>query len=226
MEVSAMTTLRKWIFRSAFLSLGLVVAAGSSASAGELYRWVTSDGTIAFTDDAKRIPKAYRGEAKRTNAPSLRSFARFSPVDAKAEAERAAQLEERLDYLRALNEPESIAQDGAFVAPGSPPVVHLDLRSEERIEGRKLVGFRNGRPVYRRTSRPRSVDEPVPSLALPLDPDSTEPVVVEKRRMFDSDSGTTRHVTVVQQGERILSIVKPRARAGSVDYELEESLER
>ena len=66
----------------------------------------------------------------------------------------------------------------------------------------------------------------MPALALPLDPDSTEPVVVEKRRMFDSDSGTTRHVTVVQQGERILSIVKPRARAGSVDFELEESLER
>ena len=220
-----MTTLRKWIFRSAFLSLGLVVAAGSSASAGELYRWVTSDGTIAFTDDAKRIPKAYRGEAKHTNTPSLRSFARFTPVDAKAEAERATQLEARLDYLRELNEPEAAAL-GGVTAPAEPSVSHLDLRSEERIEGRKLVGFRNGRPVYRRTSRPRSVDEPVPSLALPLDPDSTEPVVVEKRRMFDSDSGTTRHVTVVQQGERILSIVKPRARAGSVDFELEESLER
>jgi hypothetical protein len=49
---------------------------------------------------------------------------------------------------------------------------------------------------------------------------------VEKRRVFDSDSGATRHVTVVQQGERILSIVKPRARAGSVDFEIEESLER
>ena len=220
-----MTTLRKWIFRSAFLSLGLVVAAGSAASAGELYRWVTSDGTIAFTDDAKRIPKAYRGEVKRTNAPSLRSFARFTPVDAKAEAERATQLEARLDYLRELNEPEAAAL-GAVTAPAEPAVSHLDLRSEERTSGRKLVGFRNGRPVYRRTARPRSVDEPVPSLALPLDPDSTEPVVVEKRRMFDSDSGTTRHVTVVQQGERILSIVKPRARAGSVDFELEESLER
>jgi hypothetical protein len=226
MEVSAMLTLRQWIFRSAFLALGLVAAAGSSAGAGELYRWVTSDGTIAFTDDARRIPKAYRGEAKRTQAAPLRSFSRFTPVDPKAEAERASQLEERLDHLRALNEPEPFAPEAGIGAPAGPAVSHLDLRSEERVEGRKLVGFRNGRPVYRRTSRPRSVDEPVPSLALPLDPDSTEPVVVEKRRVFDSDSGATRHVTVVQQGERILSIVKPRARAGSVDFEIEESLER
>jgi hypothetical protein len=225
MEVSAMLTLRQWMFRSAFLSLGLAVGA-SPASAGELYRWVTSDGTIAFTDDAKRVPQAYRGEAKRTRSAPLHSFARFTPVDPKAEAERSTQLEERLDYLRALNEPESFAAGSDLGAPDAPAVSHLDLRSEERIEGRRLVGFRNGRPVYRRTSRPRSVDEPVPSLALPLDPDSHEPVVVEKRRVFDSDSGTTRHVTVVQQGERILSIVKPRARAGTVDFEIEESLER
>jgi len=221
-----MTTLRKWIFRSAFLSLGLVVAAGSSASAGELYRWVTGDGTIAFTDDAKRIPKAYRGEARQSHAPSLRSFARFTPVDAKADAERTAQLEARLDYLRALNAPDTADPIADAASLAEPPVARLELRSEERIEGRKLVGFRKGKPVYRRTSRPRSVDEPVPSLALPVDPESTAPIVVEKRRVFDSDSGATRHVTVVQQGERILSIVKPRARAGSVDYEIEEDLER
>jgi hypothetical protein len=225
MEVSAMLTLRKWVLRSAFLSLGFAVA-GSSASAGELYRWVTSDGTIAFTDDAKRVPQAYRGEAKRTRPASLESFARFTPVDAKAEAARAAELDARLDALRALNEPESFAPGSGIAAAEGPAVSHLDLRAEERVEGRRFVGFRNGRPVYRRTSRPRSVDEPVPSLALPLDPESHEPVVVEKRRVFDSDSGTTRHVTVVSQGERILSIVKPRARAGTVDYEIEESLER
>ena len=221
-----MSTFGQRIFRSAFfLSLGLALTTGSSASAGELYRWVTSDGTIAFTDDARRVPQAYRGEAKRSTAAPLRTFSRFTPVDAKAEAVRAAELDARLGHLRALNEPESFAAE-ELGAPDAPAVSHLDLRSEERIEGRKLAGFRNGRPVYRRTSRPRSVDAPVPSLALPLDPDSHEPVVVEKRRMFDSDSGTTRHVTVVQQGERILSIVKPRARAGSVDYEVEESLER
>jgi hypothetical protein len=225
MEVSAMLTLRKWVLRSAFLSLGIAVAAGSSASAGELYRWVTSDGTIAFTDDAKRVPQAYRGDAKRTQSAPLRSFSRFTPVDAKAEAVRAAELDARLDYLRALNEPESFGP-GADIAAEGPAITRLDLRAEERVEGRKLVGYRNGKPVYRRTSRPRSVDEPVPSLALPLDPESSEPVVVEKRRVFDSDSGTTRHVTVVQQGERILSIVKPRPRAGTVDFELEESLER
>jgi hypothetical protein len=31
---------------------------------------------------------------------------------------------------------------------------------------------------------------------------------------------------VVSQGERVLSVIKPRARAGSVDFEIEEDLER
>ncbi len=221
-----MSTLRKLICRSVLPSLGLVLVAGSSASAGELYRWVTNDGTIAFSDDAKRVPQAYRSQAAKTHRPSLQSFERFTPVDAKAQSERAQRLEARLAYLRELNAPESFAPIPDASAPAEPPVARLDLRSEERVEGRRLLGFRNGRPVYRRTSRPRSVDEPVPSLALPVDPENAAPVVVEKRRVFDSDSGVTRHVTVVSQGERILSIVKPRAHAGSVDFEMEEELER
>lgn len=221
-----MLKLHKLICRSALLSLGLAVLAGSTASAGELYRWVTSDGTIAFTDDAKRVPKAYRAGATRTSRPSLQTFERFTPVDAKAEAARAEQLAERLAGLREINDPEALAPIVETPAPAAPVVDRLDLRSEERVEGRKLVGFRNGRPVYRRTSRVRSVEDPAPSLALPVDPGSSAPVVVEKRRVFDSESETTRHVTVVSQDGRILSVVKPRARAGGVDFEIEESLER
>jgi hypothetical protein len=221
-----MLTLPKLICRSALLSLGLAVVSGPTASAGELYRWVTSDGTIAFTDDAKRVPKAYRDGATRTSRPTLQTFERFTPVDAKAEAARAGQLEARLAGLREINDPEFLAPAAYAAEPGGPIVDRLDLRSEERVEGRKLVGFRNGRPVYRRTSRVRSVEDPAPSLALPVDPESSAPVVVEKRRVLDADSGTTRHVTIVSQDGRTLSVVKPRPRSGSVDFELEESLER
>lgn len=220
-----MLKLHKLICRSALLSLGLAVLAGSTASAGELYRWVTSDGTIAFTDDAKRVPKAYRAGATRTSRPTLQTFERFTPVDEKAEAARAGQLEERLAGLREINEPEALAPIET-PAPAAPVVDRLDLRSEERVEGRKLVGFRNGRPVYRRTSRVRSVEDPAPSLALPVDPESSAPILVEKRRVLDGDSGTTRHVTIVSQDGRTLSVVKPRPRLGSVDFELEENLER
>jgi hypothetical protein len=221
-----MSTLRKLIRRTALLSLGLAVVAGSSASAGELYRWVTSDGTIAFTDDAKRVPQAYRREATRTRIPSLQSFERFTPVDAKAEKQRAAELEARLAYLRELNDPGTGLGSAEASTPAEHPVARLELGSEERVEGRRLVGFKKGKPVYRRTSRPRSVEDPAPSLALPIDPESAAPVVVEKRRVLDTDSGSTRHVTVISQGDRILSVVKPRARASSVDFEIEEGLER
>jgi hypothetical protein len=79
-------------------------------------------------------------------------------MDAKAEAARAEQLEARLAGLREINEPEAAAGIAHAAEPAAPIVDRLDLRSEERVEGRKLVGFRNGRPVYRRTSRVRSVD--------------------------------------------------------------------
>ncbi len=44
--------------------------------------------------------------------------------------------------------------------------------------------------------------------------DEAAPVVVETVRLRDRDSRSTRHDTIVRQGDRILSIVKPAAHAG------------
>ncbi len=49
------------------------------------------------------------------------------------------------------------------------------------------------------------------TLDLPVE-EEAGPIVVESRRIADPDTGVTRLLTVVRQGDRILTIVKPRPR--------------
>ena len=46
--------------------------------------------------------------------------------------------------------------------------------------------------------------------AIAADPSSNEPVVVEHHRVRPEGTITTRTVTVVRQGDRVLSVIKPR----------------
>ncbi len=50
------------------------------------------------------------------------------------------------------------------------------------------------------------------SLAVPNDQlASSEPVVLEELRVRNPDSITTRHITVVKQGDRVISVIRPKA---------------
>jgi hypothetical protein len=218
-----MRMLHTWM-RGGLLALGFAAVA-VPAAAGDLYRWTTADGTLAFTDDAKRVPAAYRGEARRQQAGSLETFARYTPTDANAQARYTERLNERLAYLRAFNG-EAPEEAAAGEATSGAVIDGIALRSLRRVAGRRLAGFHNGRPVYRRTSRTRVVNEAIPSLGLSIDPDDPSPVVMEERRVFDGDTGATRHVQVVQQGDRVLAVIKPRVHAGPISTGLEEDLER
>jgi hypothetical protein len=42
----------------------LILMLATAAHAGEIFRYVTSDGTVSFTDDVKRIPAAYKDVAE------------------------------------------------------------------------------------------------------------------------------------------------------------------
>lgn len=219
-----MLTLYTRIGGGALALAGLMMMAAAPVAAGQLYRWTTSDGTIAYSDDAKRVPEAYRASASRTSVKALEGYARFTPSDDGAQARYAEALEARLVRLRALN-----ATEAPLAAPTAVqhPVTGMDLRSTRRVSERRFVGFDGaGRRVYRRTDRMRTLDEPVPSLALPVDPDDSAPVIVERRRVLDGDTNVTRHVTVVEQGGRVLSVIKPRVHAGPVYSSVEEDLER
>ena len=57
------------------------------------------------------------------------------------------------------------------------------------------------------------------SLAVPNEAmNGSEPVVVEERRVRDPSAITTRHVTVVKQGDRVISVIRPKATSSGADW--------
>jgi hypothetical protein len=51
-----------------------------------------------------------------------------------------------------------------------------------------------------------------------------DPVVVEQRRVRDRNNISTTHLTVVRQGDRILSVVRPERAHDRGDWESESEL--
>lgn len=206
--------------------LGTVTIPAMPARAGTLYRWETEDGTIAFADDVKRIPERYRTQAEGIAPEGLDGYHRFTPTDRSAQDAYADRLAERLDGLRARAaaedaELETVASDAAA---NPHPVEGIALQSVREQVGRRRVNTAAG-PRWRRTTRLQTVDAPVPVLGVSADPDSDAPVIVERVRARPKDSIVTRHITVVRQGDRVLSMIKPRARQSSSDWPREEDLE-
>ena len=68
------------------LLLGAILVAGLAgpAFAGNVYSWVTDDGTYAFTDDSKRIPAKHRAEAKKRSMGKLTRYERFTKVSSES----------------------------------------------------------------------------------------------------------------------------------------------
>jgi hypothetical protein len=165
----------------------VALAAGTlPAAAGPLFSWTAEDGTVSYTDDAKRIPERYRAGAKQVPAGKLDGYARLSPAEPAAQSEYVAQLTERLARLRALN--RALDEDAAYEAaaaagygyPGAP------------AEGPETL-VRVGRDLQVRVPQTAS---------------ASAPVVVEDVRVRPDGSVFTTHDTVVRQGDRILMVVK------------------
>jgi hypothetical protein len=51
--------------RRIVVAVALILMMATAAYAGEIFRYVDSDGTISFTDDVKRIPPAYKDVAEK-----------------------------------------------------------------------------------------------------------------------------------------------------------------
>jgi hypothetical protein len=47
------------------IAVALILMLATTAYAGEIFRYVDSDGTVSFTDDVKRIPAAYKDVAEK-----------------------------------------------------------------------------------------------------------------------------------------------------------------
>jgi hypothetical protein len=180
------------IWKTLCASLLLSAAVAGPAAAGSVWRWTADDGSIAFADDAKKIPSQYRAGAKLVRTGDLGGYARYTPAETRAASqERRLQLEERLLRLREMNETPVSTRAPARVAE-SHTVLRVDDRTAITIPNDRLG---NG-----------------------------EPVVVEQRRVRDRNNISTTHVTVVRQGDEILSVVRPESAHDRADWPDESEL--
>ena len=172
-------------------SLLTLVLAGAAA-AGPAYRWTAADGSVAYSDDLKKIPSQYRASAERVGTRDLGEYPRFTPGESRrALGDRHAAMVERIERLRAINE----AEPAAF-APSAISRTHTILRLDDRA-----------------------------SITIPNDRTaSAEPVVVEEQRVRDRNNTSTTHVTVVRQGDEILSVVRPESAHDRADWKHERDL--
>jgi hypothetical protein len=171
----------------------LAVAMVTSAAAGTMYRWTAADGSVAYTDDPKRIPAQYRSEAVRTRSGDLESYPRYTPARSSARAQQAERAE-RVERLRAINAGvHAAAEPAALATPNAGQMIlELNERSSIVIPNDQLAG--------------------------------EEPVVVEQVRVRDRNNISTTHVTVVRQGDRILSVVRPESAHDRADWVSESEL--
>ncbi|MFO7181773.1 MAG: DUF4124 domain-containing protein, partial [Pseudomonadota bacterium] len=170
-------------------AVAAVLAVGAPAGAGTLYRWQTESGTLAFADDPKRIPERYRDVAEEIQTDGLDGYERFTPTDGAAQQTHEARLAERLDGLRARTGVAQLGGSelaGAGSAAGSRhPLTGIALQSVGRVRADTEPG--HGR---QRTTSLATMDQPVPILGVSPDPDSDEPIVVERMRARSKDSLT------------------------------------
>jgi hypothetical protein len=209
------------------MGAGTTLLAAAPAGAGTLYRWESENGTLSFADDPRRVPERYRDQVVEIQTEGLDGYGRFTPTDSAAQQVHSERLSERLDGLR---EQSGVSGEPAGVIvleepPAEHPLEGIALQSVRESVGRRRVNTASG-PRWRRTTRLQTVDQPVPVLGMSADPDSDEPVVVERVRARSRDSLVTRHITVVRQGDRVLSVIKPRSRQGTSDWPVEEDFER
>ncbi len=180
--------------RTSVVALALVAALATPAAAGSLYRFVTDEGTVSFTDDSKRIPARYRASADRLAVARLADYARYTPEDGDASTRYAERLHARVERLRELN--RALAYE-------------LPLASHAAAPGYETVLRANSRAAVR-------VQNPV----------GEEPVVLEEHRVLAPGGMVTRHVTIVRQGDRVLSVIRPQSSLQPLSWPDESELVR
>lgn len=198
-------------------SIFAIGAANAPVQAEQLYRWESPDGTVSFTDDAKRVPERYRDTAEQIDTNALAGYGRYTPTDAAATDAYTKRLNERLEMLREANEIDERAArgvaEGERVAPA--PVQTRIATQTRRIERRRPVLQSDGSLRWRySTETPEFTSSP----SLPVDPNDPTPVVTEQRRVRVPGQPITQTVTVTRQGDRVLSVVVPDSNYHTLDF--------
>lgn len=176
----------------------LVIGLAGPALAGNVWSWVTDDGTYAFTDDPKRIPARHRGEARTRPMGELTRYERYTEVSTDSDEPYAERLRARQTELRAE---AGTAPLGAVI--GAPPTQGAGV-----VYAIPATGGRGS------AGSGASIMLPLRKGQTPSDP---EPTTVESIRVRSRESLATRHFTVVKQGDRIVTVIKGERRQRSLE---------
>jgi hypothetical protein len=150
--------------RNVLTGIGLALALASAANAGTVWRWTNADGVVAFSDDLKRIPEAYRDSAVAVKASNLASYKRFTPAPAAESKTYTERLDAHVARMRALN--EQVAEEQRAAEPPAPTGSIGDVRVNRKLSVALPAGVRA----------------------------SDEPIVVEEHRVRDGDVTTHVYV--------------------------------
>jgi len=181
-------------FGKFLLGAFLVAGLAGPAFAGNVYSWVTEDGTYAFTDDSKRIPAKHRAEARKRPMGKLTRYERFTKVNADIKKPHADRVRERQLALRETTGAAPMGAVAGVVQSQPNGLVYT-------VPG----GGGNGR---RGGSRNVSMMFPVGDTASA----DSEPTIIESIRMKPRRNMATRHNTVVKQGDKIVTVIKGELR--------------
>jgi hypothetical protein len=101
------------------LSLLIGLLALPAAAGAEMYRYETDEGTVAFTDDLKRVPSRYRATVETVTTQSFWDYSRLTIVPRGATTEAGSSLVGPQDLAAAPNEAPASMID--------PPRVQVEL---------------------------------------------------------------------------------------------------
>jgi len=171
----------------------LVVGLAGPALAGNVWSWVTEEGTYAYTDDPKRIPARHRDEARMRSMGKLSQYERYTEISTGSDQPYAEQLRERQSELRRMNEttPTSV------VVGATPPREAGVAYAVPATGGRGRAG--SGASIMVPLAKSRTESE-------------AEPTTIESIRVQPRGSLATRHWTVVKRGDEIVTVIKGETR--------------
>ncbi|MBY0398773.1 DUF4124 domain-containing protein [Myxococcota bacterium] len=166
----------------------LLIGLAGPAFAGNVYSWITEDGTYAFTDDPKRIPAKHKDEAQARPMGDLKRYGRYT-VD-RTDKSYTDRLRQRQVDLReqAVAMPQVVVS-GQGGGQGAGLTYNMPFNVGRSGGGQRGAG-----------------------LQLPLvgagGAAGDEPITVESVRVKPVDGEASRHMTIVKQGDRVISVFK------------------
>ena len=172
----------------------LVTSFAGPAFAGNVYSWVTEEGTHEFTDDPKRIPAKHRDEAKKRPLGKLTRYERFTEVSSEKESRPYAdRIRDRQTSFRQMT---AAAPHGAVV--GAMTSQGGGIGYTIPVTGGGSSGGRSAGSLWVPAGGATSVNP--------------EPTIIQSVRMKPEDSMATRHWTIVKRGDEIVTIIKGERR--------------